>query len=53
MKMLTRLGYLVEERGVSYLADIDTDSPERPLSGAPTVFFESISNTRPTGGLRP
>jgi hypothetical protein len=29
MKMLTRLGYLVEEQGVSYIADIDADNPWR------------------------
>jgi len=34
MKKLTRLGYLVEERGMSYLADLDPDSPLAPLQAA-------------------
>ena len=39
MKLLTRLGVLVEEQGQAYLADTDVDSDEarafRPLQAAP------------------
>ena len=34
MKVLTRLGYLVEEQGMSYLADRDPDNPLAPLQAA-------------------
>ena len=34
MKALTRLGYLVEEEGMSYLADLDPDNPLTPLQAA-------------------
>jgi hypothetical protein len=30
MKMLTRHGYLVEEQGMTYMADIDLDNPLKP-----------------------
>ncbi|MSQ73074.1 MAG: IS91 family transposase [Betaproteobacteria bacterium] len=33
-KLLTRLGYLVEEQGMTYLADIDPDNPLTPLQAA-------------------
>jgi len=33
MKRLTRLGYLVEEEGMSYLADLDPDNPLAPNAG--------------------
>ena len=42
MKMLTRQGYFVEEQGMTYLADRDSDNSERPPSGMPTVSFGSI-----------
>ncbi len=38
LKMLTRLGYLVEEQGVSYLADIDADNPLRSLQAASCTY---------------
>jgi hypothetical protein len=38
MKMLTRLGYLVEEQGVSYMADIDPDNPLRSLQAASCTY---------------
>jgi hypothetical protein len=34
IKVLTRLGYLVEEGGVSYIADIDPDNPLASLQAA-------------------
>ena len=34
LKMLTRQGYLVEEQGMTYLADIDPDNPLTPLQAA-------------------
>ena len=34
MKMLTRVGYLVEEQGMTYLADIDADNPLASLQAA-------------------
>ena len=38
MKMLTRLGYLVEEQGVSYIADIDADNPLASLQAASCTY---------------
>ena len=38
MKMLTRQGYLVEEQGVSYIADIDPDNPLRSLQAASYTY---------------
>ena len=34
LKLLTRLGYLVEEQGMTYLADIDPDNALTPLQAA-------------------
>ena len=36
--MLIRLGYLVEEQGVSYIADIDPDNPLRSLQAASCTY---------------
>jgi hypothetical protein len=38
MKRLTRLGYLVEEEGMSYLADLDPDNPLAPLQAASCTY---------------
>ena len=38
MKMLTRLGYLVEEPRVSYIADIDADNPLASLQAASCTY---------------
>ena len=38
MKMLTRLGYLVEEQGVTYMADIDADNPLASLQAASCTY---------------
>jgi hypothetical protein len=38
MKMLTRLGYLVEKQGVSYIADIDADNPLASLQAASCTY---------------
>ena len=38
LKMLTWLGYLVEEQGVSYLGDIDADNPLRSLQAASCTY---------------
>lgn len=38
MRMLTRSGYLVEEDGMSYLADIDADNPLRSLQAAACTY---------------
>jgi hypothetical protein len=38
MKKLTRLGYLVEEEGMSYLADLDPDNPLTPLQAASCTY---------------
>ena len=34
MKMLTRLGYLIEEEGMTYIADMDADNPLASLQAA-------------------
>ena len=38
LKMLTRLGYLVEEEGVSYLSDIDADNALASLQAASCTY---------------
>lgn len=38
LKRLTRVGYLVEEEGVSCLADIDPDNPLTPLQAASCTY---------------
>ncbi len=38
MKKLIRLGYLVEEEGMSYLADPDPDNPLTPLQAASCTY---------------
>lgn len=38
MKRLTRLGCLVEEEGMSYLADLDPDNPLAPLQAASCTY---------------
>ncbi len=38
MNRLTRLGYLVEEQGMSYLADRDPDNPLAPLQAASCTY---------------
>ena len=38
MKMLTRQGHLVEEEGVSYIADIDADNPLASLQAAACTY---------------
>ena len=38
MKMLTRSGYLVEDQGVSYIADIDADNPLASLQAASCTY---------------
>ena len=34
MKLLTRLGYLIEEQGMTYIADMDADHPLASLQAA-------------------
>jgi hypothetical protein len=38
LRRLTRLGYLVEEEGMTYLADIDPDNPLTPLQAASCTY---------------
>ena len=38
MRVLTRQGYLIEEQGMSYLADIDVDNPLGPLQAASCTY---------------
>jgi len=38
MKTLTRGGYLVEEQGMTYLADIDADNPLKALHAASCTY---------------
>ena len=38
LKTLTRLGYLVEEQGMSYLADMDSDNPLASLQAASCTY---------------
>jgi len=38
MKMLTRQGYLVEEQGMTYLADIGADNPLKALQAASCTY---------------
>ena len=38
MKFLTRKGFLIEEQGMSYLADTDPDTPFGPLRAAACTY---------------
>jgi len=38
VKALTRLGYLVQEEGMSYLAELDPDNPLAPLQAASFTY---------------
>ena len=38
MKFLTRKGFLIEEQGMSYLADTDPDTPLAPLRAAACTY---------------
>ena len=38
LKMLTRSGHLVEEQGMTYMADIDPDDPLRSLQAASCTY---------------
>ena len=38
MKFLTRKGFLIEEQGMSYLADTDPDTPLWPLRAAACTY---------------
>jgi hypothetical protein len=38
IKLLTRQGYLIEEEGMSYLADIDSDRALTPLQAASCTY---------------
>jgi len=38
MKMLTRLGYHIEEEGITYIADMDADNPLASLQAASCIF---------------
>lgn len=38
MRLLTRKGYLIEEQGVTYLADTDSENPLAPLQAAACTY---------------
>jgi hypothetical protein len=38
LRFLTRTGYLIEEQGMTYLAEVDPDSPLTPLQGAACTY---------------
>ncbi|MFH0343834.1 MAG: hypothetical protein ACHBNF_17325 [Chromatiales bacterium] len=38
MKLLTRQGYLIEEQGMTYLADSDPETPLGPLQAAACTY---------------
>jgi Putative transposase len=38
MKMLTRLGYLIEEKGITYIADMDADNPLASFQAAACMY---------------
>jgi len=38
VKALTRLGYLVQEEGMSYLSKLDPDNPLTPLQAASFTY---------------
>jgi hypothetical protein len=43
LKMLTRQGHLVEEEGVSYIADIDADHPLASLQAASCTYLQRLA----------
>jgi len=52
LKMLTRQGYLVEELGMTYLADIGPDNPLNALQAAACTYRITLVPRR-TGGAEP
>ncbi|MCP5010153.1 MAG: IS91 family transposase, partial [Aestuariibacter sp.] len=38
MKLLTRRGYLIEEQGMTYMAEVDMDSALSPLQSAACTY---------------
>jgi hypothetical protein len=50
MKMLTRLGYLVEGQGMTCMADMDTDNPLASLQVASCTYRIAASAARRTEG---
>ena len=42
MKMLTRQGHLVEEQGMTYIADTDTDNPLASLQAASCTYRNAL-----------
>jgi hypothetical protein len=49
MKLLTRKGYLIEEQGVTYLADTDPDTALGPLQAAACTYHIALG---PRAGQR-
>ena len=49
LKMLTRLGYLVEEQGMTYMADRDADNPLRSLQAASCTYRIALGLRRIKG----
>ena len=52
MKMLTRLGYLVEEDGMTHIADMDTDSPLASLQSAACTYLGVPARAPPRAPAR-
>ena len=52
-RKLTRQGYLVEEQGVTYMADIDTDNALTPLQAASCTYRHRVRAARWTEGAEP
>jgi hypothetical protein len=53
MTMLTRQGYLIEEQGMTYLADIDADNPLKTLQARLIHLSHRLGSTRRTKGAEP
>jgi hypothetical protein len=53
MKMLTRQGYLVEEQGMTYLADIDADNPLVSLQAGACTYRFAFGLRARTEGAEP
>ncbi len=50
---LTRLGYLIEEEGMTYMADRDADNPLASLQAASCIYRIAASAARRTEGAEP
>ena len=50
LRLLTRQGYLIEEQGMTYLAEPDSDNALTPLQAASCTYRSALKATRRAEG---